>query len=95
MPKKPQTSSERAFNLRVKQRIVAARHTVGKTQQEMADLLGLQVGTYAKWENSRSNMPSLYWLCHIAAVLEHPLAYFVAGPETPSKLRRHPFNNAA
>ncbi len=72
---------ERGMVLRIQQ----ARQRAGKTQQEVAVILGVETSRYSKWE-TRSPMP-IYFLVRFCLALGVDIEWVVTGNRRPHSVR--------
>lgn len=63
-------------------RLRAARETVGLTQEEMAQRLGLTLAAYNRYEQAQRRMP-VAELRRAAEILGRPPSYFLGEPASP------------
>ena len=71
-----------------KERLRAARVRLGKTQQSVADAIGIHVVTYAKWEAGRApRTPAL--VSKSAEVLGVSLEWLMSGVGRMVRRKRH------
>ena len=62
---------------RLAKRLRLARKTAGRTQEQMARMVGVSLRTYTRWESGETTRISMNDLSSVAIATRHPLTFFI------------------